>query len=529
MENDTVQNTYEFENAAHLESIVRNIEGYVYSVIYKDGQVAASYHSPQCKQITGYAPDEYVHNPLLWIGMVHPEDRKKVIELFENSTARTEQKHIEHRIIHKDGTVRWVSNRFTEQFTKDGVIKRRDGVVVDISANKETVMSFYDSIERYKALAENSYDLIYEIGRDSVILFASSGFMQTLGYTPEELHKKKYIEYVHPDDRNSVLTEMRKSQGQITHRLKHKNGDWLWFESSGKEYFTATGERRGVIVSRDISFRKRIEQQLIRSEKMIAVGEMSAMIAHETRNALTSIKMIMQLLQESKRLSKSEKNSIFIALQSIYHLESVMKQLLSFAHPVAIKPAAENVNKLITECISFLDIQAKKKDIVISTKLEEDLPLLQIHAPTFKECLINIVLNATQAFEGAIPIARRRIVISTEKIFLKESIINRALSTDNEYFQIADGDSPAADITLAEGTQCVLIKIADNGRGVPESYLKHIFEPFFTTKEKGSGLGLSIAKKSINAHGGVVAVVSQEEKGTAFKIYLPFEAHENNN
>ena len=402
-------------------------------------------------------------------------------------------------------------------------------MVVDISANKETVMSFYDSIERYKALAENSYDLIYEIGRDSVILFASPSFIQTLGYTPEELMKKRYIEYVHPADRDSVLTEMRKSQGQITHRLKHNNGEWLWFESSGKEYFTAEGERRGVIVSRDISFRKRIEQQLIRSEKMIAVGEMSAMIAHETRNALTSIKMIMQLLQESRRLLKSEKNSIFVALQSIYHLESVMKQLLSFAHPVAIKPAPENVNKLITECISFLDIQAKKKDIVISVKLEEDIPLLQLHAPTFKECLINIVLNATQAYEGAIPQARRRIIISTEKILLKESIINRALSTDNEYFQIAESDDPAADIVLTEGTQCILIKIADNGKGVPESYLKHIFEPFFTTKEKGSGLGLSIAKKSINAHGGVVAVVSQEGKGTAFKIYLPLEAHENKN
>ena len=154
---------------------------------------------------------------------------------------------------------------------------------------------------------------------------------------------------------------------------------------------------------------------------------------------------------------------------------------------------------------------------------------MQLHAPTFKECLINIVLNATQAYEGAIPQARRRIIISTEKILLKESIINRALSTDNEYFQIAESDDPAADIVLTEGTQCILIKIADNGKGVPESYLKHIFEPFFTTKEKGSGLGLSIAKKSINAHGGVVAVVSQEGKGTAFKIYLPLEAHENKN
>jgi two-component system, sporulation sensor kinase A len=527
MENDSVKNTYEFENAAHFENIVRNIEGYVYSVIYEGGKVAASYHSPQCKQITGYTSEEYKHNPLLWIGMVHPEDRQRVVDLFENSTGKTKQKHIEHRIIHKDGTIHWVSNRFTEQFTNEGVIKRRDGIVIDISANKETVMSFYDSVERYKALVENSYDLIYEIGRDLTILFAGRGFKQTLGYAPDELIQKKYIDYVHPSDREAVLAEMRKSQGQIAHRLKHKNGEWLLFESSGKEYYTAEGERRGVIVSRDISYRKSLEQKLIRSEKMIAVGEMSAMIAHETRNALTSIKMIMQLLQESRRITKSEKNSIFVALQSIYHLESVMKQLLSFAHPVAIKPAPENVNKLITECISFLDIHAKKKDILVSTKLEDGIPLLQLHAPTFKESLINIFLNATQAFEGAIPKARRRIVISTERITLQDDIVNRALSTDNEYFQVSDGEAPEADITLLAGMECVLIKITDNGKGISNSYLKHIFEPFFSTKEKGSGLGLSIAKKSINAHGGVVVVISQEGKGTSFKIYLPLGADEN--
>jgi two-component system sporulation sensor kinase A len=526
MENDSVQNTYEFENAAHFESIVRNLDGYVYSVIYEGGKVIASYHSPQCEKITGYSREEYANNPTLWIDMVFPDDRSKVIDLFEKRIGISEQKHIEHRIVHKDGTIHWVSNRYTEQFTKDGIIKRRDGVILDISANKETVMSFYDSVERYKALAENTYDLIYEIGKDFTVIFASPSFVQILGYAPEELLLKNYIEFVHPSDRDALLVEMRKSQGQITHRLKHKNGEWIWFESSGKDYYTADGERRGVIVSRDISYRKHIEQQLIRSEKMIAVGEMSAMVAHETRNALTSIKMIMQLLQESKRISKSEKNSIFVALQSIYHLESVMKQLLSFAHPVAIKPTSENVNKLITECISFLDIQAKKKDIVISTRFEENLPLLQIHAPTFKECLINIFLNATQAFEDSIPEERRRIIISTEKVVLKASIVNRALSTDNEYFQVSEGEDTAADITLAGGTLCVLIKVADNGRGIPESHLKHIFEPFFTTKEKGSGLGLSIAKKSINAHGGVMAVVSHEGKGTAFKIYLPFKTNE---
>ena len=786
METGDIHKKYAFENVEHFETIVRNIDGYIYSVIYEDENVVASYHSPQCEKVTGYSPDDYEQNPRLWIEMVHPDDRENVLRLFESRFRKTNQKHLEHRIILKDGSLRWISNRFTEQFDEKGEITRRDGfivditdrknaeislleqnlflqnlidaipnpiyyknkkgvylgcnnafekfvekkkqdiinktvfdvfppgvsnlynaldrklfkrggsqsekvnlllddettrhviinnavyydinnavsglvgvivditklqsteeilqntfrhieelenivnkspaivmlrraeenypvdfvsanislfgyqaeefiqsgmqfldivyhgdieriksdiekfssantteftleyrviqkngkvvwvddhtwirhdaagkithyhgIIIDISKRKEAIQSFLESVERYKTLAENSYDLIFEIGPELKFFYASPNFEQTLGYLPEEILQKNFREITHAEDLPGILQEVKKEHGQITHRLLHKNGDWLWFESTGKEYFMANGERRGVIVSRDITYRKQFEKQLIRNEKLIAIGEMSAMIAHESRNALTSIKLIMQLLQESKRLSVQEKKSLGVALQSIYHLESVIRQLLSFAQPMTIKPQKENINEVIGECISFLEIQAKKNDITISQKLDESIEPLKIHAPSFKECLINIFLNATQAFEGSEPKIRRRIVLSSEKVELRERLTNRDLNTGIEYFQVAGNTIPIQEINLEAGAKCALIQITDNGKGLSESYLKHIFEPFFTTKEKGSGLGLSIAKKIVNAHGGVIIAVSKLGKGTTFKIYIPIPHDEN--
>jgi signal transduction histidine kinase len=141
---------------------------------------------------------------------------------------------------------------------------------------------------------------------------------------------RNLLEIVHLDDIPNVLKESKRIKSRIVLRIKHKNGDWLWFESAAKQYSTAAGEKRGVIVSRDITQRKQIEKQLIQSEKMVAVGEMSAMIAHEFRNALTSVKMILQLTGESKNLSPNEKKSFGVAINSFIIWKKLFSNCLRF-------------------------------------------------------------------------------------------------------------------------------------------------------------------------------------------------------
>lgn len=769
-----------FETPEHFKSIVHNINGYIYTVLYSEGKVIASYHSPKCLDITGYSPQEYNSDPELWISMVHPKDRDFIFDFFSTRTGKTEQKSVEHRIIHKDGSERWISNTFTEQFDENGLILRRDGFIVDItdrkkielklveqysllqniidsipnpvffkntegiyvgcnkafeeylgmkryeivgktvsdimgkefasisseidqelllngghkiyesdflhadgtlrniifnkgvyedadgiktgivgvmidttelkdiekrlkttydelrelelivskspavvflrtateelsvefvSANisqfgylpeefsdnkitysdlihpndRETVLNEFqkaaqtnksefaleyrivhksgkviwvddhswmrysadgklthfqgividiskriqavqlwrESIERYRTLAENSYDLISEIGPEGKFLYLSPNFFDVLGYQPKELLNRPLVKIVHLDDLPAVHAAIRQDKGQLIHRFKHKNGDWLWFESTGKKYITASGEARGVIVSRDITIRKKLEMQLIRTEKLVAIGEMSAMIAHEFRNSLTSIKMILQLQKESPKIPVKYKKSTGVALKSIYHMESVIRQLLNFAQPAAINFSIEDVNHLVEECMQFLEMQAQKKAIRITKFYDRNIPQMLLHASTLKECIINIMLNATQAFDSSTVKINRRISVRTSLIKLTKDLRDLDLSVKNEYFRAPNGSQSESEIVIPKGSWCALIRIIDNGNGIPEEYQKHIFEPFFTTKEKGSGLGLSIAKRTVNAHGGIITLTSKPQKGTAFSIYLP--------
>lgn len=771
--------TYQFGNEEHFRSVIQNIDGYIYTAIYENGDAIASYHSPKCLDITGYLPEEYAADHDLWIKMVYPEDRNLVYLLFKGRNDEAPQTYLEHRIYRKDGALRWISNTFTEQFDANGLLSRRDGIiaditgrksaelalqeqnfffqklldaipnpvfykntegkyegcnqafeayigkqqeeiigktafdvlskneaenftemdrdlyekggiqvyestmshadgstrrlmfnkalftntensvagmvgilvditrikeieeelyntnkflqelqnivnkspaivflrrasesyqvelvsenisllgfsrgyfteaprnyldmvypgdrnrfvqsinkfiakkaidftqeyrlvlnngkvawvddhiwvryddngfpthlhgiVIDISKRKQAVQMFRESIERYKVLAENSYDLICEISHDVRMLYISPNFSDTLGYHPDELINEYLFRFVHEDDIHGIKEELKKGFGQIIHRFRHKNGSWIWFESAGKQYITAEGEKRGVIVSRDVTSKRKLEQQIIRSEKLLAIGEMSAMIAHEFRNALTSIKMILQLMKESPRLSKRDKRSLTIALHSIYHMEIVIRQLLNFSQPTTLTMKPVDLNTLLLECLPFIRIQAQKKDIKLSKIFSAGIPELMINEQALKETIVNLLINATHAFEAESIKLRRHILIKTEIVKIDETMTDIDIGVENEYFKM-DSSLPQQEIIIEKGTDCVVIKVYDNGCGIPEDHLPHLFEPFFTTKEKGSGLGLAIAKRTVNAHGGIMLVKSKLGKGTMFSIFFP--------
>ncbi|MBI2418482.1 MAG: hypothetical protein HYV28_11410 [Ignavibacteriales bacterium] len=266
--------------------------------------------------------------------------------------------------------------------------------------------------------------------------------------------------------------------------------------------------------------KRKLEQQIIRSEKLLAIGEMSAMIAHEFRNALTSIKMILQLMKESPKLPKRDKRSLTIALHSIYHMEIVIRQLLNFSQPTALTMKPVDLNTLLLECLPFIRIQAQKKDIKLSKILSAGIPELMINEQALKETIVNLLINATHAFEAESIKLRRHILIKTEIVKIDETMTDIDIGVENEYFKM-ESSLPQQEIIIEKDTDCVVIKVYDNGCGIPEDHIPHLFEPFFTTKEKGSGLGLAIAKRTVNAHGGIMLVKSKLGKGTMFSIFFP--------
>ncbi|HEX2867226.1 MAG TPA: PAS domain S-box protein [Ignavibacteriales bacterium] len=471
----------------------------------------------------GYNADDLISGKFKFSQMIHPDDLPRVTTEINNFTLERLSEFIQdYRIITKQGEIRWVDDRTWIRKDESGKVTHYQGIIIDITTRKNAEQLLRESEERYRALAENSYDLISEISQDLKFLYLSPNFNEVLGYRPQDLINTSILEIIHPDDLQPALSALRKDTGSAVLRFRNWSGEWFWFESTGKKFRTAEGENRGVIVSRDISERKRLEQQIIQTEKLMAVGEMSAMIAHEFRNALTSIKMILQLQGESENLTVSEKESFGVAINSIYHMESVVQQLLNFAHPAPMESQIEDLNRVLNDCLPFIDLQAAKKSIHVVKRIDRNLPLMPLNAAGLKDAIINLVLNAAQAFDsvGGTP-ERRRILIVIKNIVLEETLSDYDFSASGEHLLIRYRSKENHEVVLEKGSQCVLIEISDNGPGIPEEILEKIFEPFFTTKEKGSGLGLPIVKRTVNAHGGVIQVFSRINEGTTFKIYLP--------
>lgn len=514
------------EKLKELEKIV-NKSPVVVFLWRADNDWPVEFVSPNVDQF-GFSPEDFISGKIKYGNIIYPSDYTRIIDevnfYLKSKAAEFTQ---EYRILNKSGMVYWVRNHTWIRRNENNDVTHLQGIVLDITTRKTAELQISESEERYRTLAENSYDLICELSNKLSFLYISPNSPDLIGFTPEELKEKNILDFIHQDDVPAVIDELKKEYGRVILRFRHKNEEWKWFESAGRKFTTANGENHGVIVSRDITDRKRLEQQMIQTEKLMAVGEMSAMIAHEFRNALTSVKMILQLTGESENLSLSEKKSFGIAINSIYHMESVVQQLLNYALPTPREFKLENLNDILHECLPFVRMQAKKKNIQVFKKFDKSIPNLVVNGPNIKEAVINLLLNSTQTFDNNFEPSLRRVALSSRRIKLDEPIRDFNYSLHYEKLGMKPLATNNNEIVLEKGTECALIEVSDNGCGIDPALLSRIFEPFFTTKEKGSGLGLSIVKRTVNSHGGIIKVESSVNNGTTFKIYLPIYSLDN--
>ena len=269
----------------------------------------------------------------------------------------------------------------------------------------------------------------------------------------------------------------------------------------------------------DVTKRKRFEQELVYTERLTAAGEMSSFVAHEFRNSLTSIKMILQLLRESKRISRTEKKSLGVALDSMSHMEGVVNELLDFARPKPVKMATGNLNAIVNEGLDLVKSHLREKRIEVIKNLEDSLDDLALDGSQIKESIINILLNAIQSMDAHAGVNRRgTITVVTKRERLQETL--RELAFDREAGNTGVGERHP-EIVLEKGSNCAVVEITDTGSGIEKDQLSRIFDPFYTTKINGTGLGLPMVKRTVNAHGGVVTIESKIGKGTTVRIYFP--------
>ena len=248
------------------------------------------------------------------------------------------------------------------------------------------------------------------------------------------------------------------------------------------------GEAAGhVIIFVDITEKRVREMQLRQAEGLAALTTLSAGVAHEIKNPLTSIDIHIQLMKkEIAKLegeeTKNMSNLLVIVKEEVDRLNSIVQDFLFAVRPMSMSTSMEDINEIVKEMAQFLQYEVEEEDIEFVLDLNEDLPRVVVDPKYLKQAFLNVIKNAIEAIHE-----KGEIHIKTE-------------STE-------EGD--------------VVVHIVDNGEGIPESRMGKIYDPYFTTKKFGSGLGLVIVYKIIKELGGKLKVKSKEGVGTRFSIELP--------
>jgi len=247
-----------------------------------------------------------------------------------------------------------------------------------------------------------------------------------------------------------------------------------------------SGKVTGVVaVIRDVTEIKDLNEEVARHKRLVALGKLSAGIAHEIRNPLSSIRGLAQFVYNSFSKTDERKEDLNTIIQEVDRLNKLVVQVLDFAKLKKLNLTRFSLNDLIRNVAELFKLEIKDKQIKFSLKLSPDISQIQADENQVRQILMNVIINAIQAIPK-----KGEIKIKTEKALLK-------------------------------GESAMKLIIEDSGIGIPEKDFSQIFDPFFSTKEKGSGLGLSIVYKLIEAHQGEVKVESREGEGTKFVIFLP--------
>jgi len=332
---------------------------------------------------------------------------------------------------------------------------------------------------------------------NAVISVDNKGKIKTFNPKSEEIFSKKKEEVLNKDcqevlnlnilgesifkkcllEKKNISQEIILEEKGLKKKILDLNSSFLTDKS---------GEITGVVaVIRDVTEIKDLNEEVARHKRLAALGKLSAGIAHEIRNPLSSIRGLAQFVYNSFSKTDERKEDLNTIIQEVDRLNKLVVQVLDFAKLKKPSLTRFSLNDLIRKIAELFKLEIKDKQVKFSLELSPDISQIQADEDQVRQILMNVIINAIQAISK-----KGEVKIKTEKALLK-------------------------------GEPTIKLIIEDSGIGITEKDFNQIFDPFFSTKEKGSGLGLSIVYKLVEAHQGEIKVESKEGKGTKFVIFLP--------
>ena len=448
----------------------------------------------------GYEPDEVLHRPINDLivpeGLV--ESSQAYTRLLEHG-GRVEVETVRRR---KDGSEIYVSLLAFSARTPSGQHVVNFAIYRDITERKLAEERLRESEARFQGMADTAPVLIWMTGTDGLCNYFNKPWLDFTGRTIEQEVGTGWIEGVHPEDVQGCFDGFlpafhARKPFRMEYRLRRADGEYRWLIESGIPRYTGAGEFAGYIGSNlDITDLKQAEAERQRLHQLEAdlahinrvsmMGELAASLAHEIKqpiaaghmNAKTCVRWlqrdtpdIAEACEAASRMVNDAKRAteIIDRVRSLYRRDTSDRELL-------------DINEIIREMIILLHDKADRNSISIRTELDSELPRITADRVQLQQVLMNLMLNGIEAMKNA------------------------------------SGELTITSKRNAAGQ--LLVSVSDSGVGLPVGEVDHIFDAFFTTKEKGTGMGLSISRRIIEAHGGCLSARANSEGGATFHFTL---------
>ncbi len=376
----------------------------------------------------------------------------------------------------------------------------------DITERKRAEEERLESAERFRAIADYTYDWENWIGIDGKLLWVNPAVERITGYSVDEcmLMPEFPIPIVAEADRETVAREMRQavrgsSRNDFEFRVRHKDGRLAWVAASWQPIYDLRGDRLGYRSSiRDIGERKKNqdalrerEAELARVLRGLSLGALATSIAHEVNQPLAALVANAQAgvrwLSSRPPNLQEVKQSLDLVVRDGNRASAVIQRIRAFLRKDAVPRKALDINHLVRDSVTLATAELKKRQVACEMTLASGLPRIEGDRIQLEQVILNLVMNAADAMAN-----------SSRKELLLESRVHDM------------GD--------------IIVTVRDSGVGMGQEDLERMFEPFFTKKTSGMGMGLSISRSIIEAHGGRIWAERNDGPGLAIRFTLPVES-----
>ncbi|AJE03091.1 PAS domain-containing sensor histidine kinase [Geobacter pickeringii] len=430
-------------------------------------------------------------------GVVHPEDLESVMEHLRLGIEHGRNYEIEHRLLFRDGTLRWVYTIVEPLVDSAGKVLMLYGTTQDITERKQVEVDLRNKTNELQAIFDSITDGITVYDHDGRIQHHNPMGPRLF---PREIQSgKSCSELFHPE--TATLTHecpveraIRGERAETSHVSVREGNKTQYVDITATTIKDALGEKnRALVFFRDVSKKRLQEMHLIQSEKMSSIGVLATGIAHEINNPLTSVagyaEALLRRFRDEPALERDSRLDVFpryleVIVRESYRCKGIINHLLSFGRKSDGIAVMADMNAILLEILELLRHQPDYRRIDVVTTLKEDLPRVLGDPSGLRQVCMNLLVNAHQAIAGA-----GRVAVTTE----------------------------------IAGDTAISITIRDTGPGIAPDMLDRIWDPFFTTKEvgKGVGLGLALTFDIIKRHGGEIHAESRLGEGSLFTVILP--------